>query len=91
MLGDKWDTSFLSIGHLPTDEFIRSRVRNPAEPADRIRRDARQSFRDWFTRTIYIRVYVCTRAERPRRYRDGDLTGPRASYRSTQSVAAVEL
>lgn len=40
--------------------------------------------RDWFARTIYM----CTRAERPRRYRDGDLAGPRTSYRSIQSIAA---
>lgn len=57
VLGDKWDTSFLSIGHLLADEFIRSRARNPAEPADRIFAGTAKS-RDWFARTIYM----CTRA-----------------------------
>lgn len=42
--------------------------------------------RDWFPLTIHM----CTRAERPRllAIATGDLAGPRANYRSTQSVAA---
>jgi len=58
VLGDKWDTSFLSIEHLSADEFIRSRARNPAEPADRIRRDSEVPR---LVCTIY--VYVYTREE----------------------------
>lgn len=64
VLGDKWDTSFLSIGHLPADEFIRSRVR--VIPPNRPIGFAETKSRDWFARTIYM----CTRAERPRRYHE---------------------
>lgn len=86
VLGDKWDTSFLSIGHLPADEFIRSRVHNPAEPADRIRRDGEVPATGLHSR--YICVYTRGEAEAPRAIATGDLAGPRASYRSTRSVAA---
>jgi len=54
VLGDKWDTSFLSIEHLPADEFIRSRVHNPAEPADRIRGGRRSPATGLRTHDIYV-------------------------------------